>query len=338
MVGITQKTGFVVVVGGSAGGIESAGTVIGSLPEDFNAPLFLVIHIPPALSILPEILARRALLPVAHAVDLESVARGHVYVAPSDRHMRVEDGRVRLNRGPRENRFRPAIDPLFRSAAETFGSRAIGVVLSGALDDGAAGLYAIKEAGGIAVVQDPKDAAYPGMPEAALRLVTADYVLPAGEIGPLLTGLVARPPSEPSPEKLSKAREVVVQEEQGGNVSPFTCPECHGTLWEVKRGSLQQFRCRIGHAFSPESLIQAQDDDLENSLWAAVRSLEENGAMLAKLAEEAQAHKHAGVAQRFRERAQEKQRHADIIKSVLTNPREHGAAPPVMQPPSQEKH
>ncbi len=188
----------VIVVGASAGGVEALDRLVAALPDDLPASLFVVLHVPPTgRSALPDILRRHCRLPVAHAIDGEAVKPGQVYVAPPDQHLLVADGQVRLGRGARENGHRPAIDPLFRSAAREYGPRVVGVVLSGVLDDGTAGLAAVKAGGGVAIVQEPADAMYPAMPQHALENVAVDHVLAAGEIAAALDRLAREPARGP---------------------------------------------------------------------------------------------------------------------------------------------
>jgi two-component system chemotaxis response regulator CheB len=279
---------------------------------------------------MPKILNRLGRLPAHHAVDGEAIEYGRIYIAPPDHHLLVESERVRVVRGPKENRARPAADPLFRSAAWAYGTRVVGVVLTGALDDGTAGLAAIKQRGGVAVAQDPEEALYPGMPGSAVENVTVDYCLPLAGIAPLLTRLASTPaPDEsiyPIPEILSIETRMARREqskmedvEKLGSPSAFTCPECRGTLWELKDGDLLRFRCHVGHAFSAESLMAEQSEELESALWAALRSLEENAALARRLAARAREHNHQISLIRYEDNASQIEQHADVIRQVLNN-------------------
>ncbi|MBC7366163.1 MAG: chemotaxis protein CheB [Undibacterium sp.] len=282
----------IIVVGASAGGVDAVPRLIESLPADLPASIFVVLHIP-ALGpdLLAEIVGRRAALKVSNGVDGEKILPGHVYLAPPDFHLQLEAGRVRLTRGPRENRHRPAIDALFRSAAEAYGPRVTGVVLTGYLDDGTAGLNSVKTHGGVAVVQDPKEAAAAGMPASALRNVEVDYCVPLAEIGPLLirlataqTGAKPKAKKVPSPaEKRQMSPKEMAQ--KFGPPTGFICPECNGPLWETKTGRSLQFRCHVGHAYSPDSLMADHADGLERALWSAVRTFDEQAALLRRLGE-----------------------------------------------------
>jgi two-component system chemotaxis response regulator CheB len=287
----------IVVIGTSAGGLDVLQRLLGMLPADLPAALFIVQHHhPDSPSLLAQILQRSTPLTVETAADREPIEHGHVYVAPSDRHLLLEDGRVRVVHGPKENRYRPAIDPLFRSAAWTYGPRPVAMVLSGRLSDGAAGLWAVKTCGGVTVVQDPADAAYPGMPESALRTLDVDYCLALDDIGPLVAGL-ARQPSKPlvspRPQQLRKEMDMVMGEKDTdvedmnsiGRPSGFTCPACHGALWELQDGELIRYRCHIGHAYSSDSLIEEQTEAVEAALHSALRALEEHAATARRLSE-----------------------------------------------------
>jgi two-component system chemotaxis response regulator CheB len=293
----------IVVVGASAGGVEALVDLAASLPSDLSAAVFVVLHLPATgTSALPEILRRHGPLPAAHVRDSEPIQPGRIYVAPPDHHVLVRTGHVHLSRGPRENGHRPAIDPLFRSAAREYAARVIGVVLSGALDDGTAGLLAIKSRGGIAVVQNPEDALYPR----------------------LLANL-AEPPADPAPTGMRVEVEMegfsmeAFEGHHPGRPSGFSCPDCHGVLWQIKDGGLERYRCRVGHAWSPESLLTQQSEALEAALWVALRSLEERAALARRLAEPARRRGHAITATRFEEQAAEAQQAARLVRDLLLN-------------------
>ena len=253
----------IIVIGASAGGVAACKQLVRGLPPELAAAVFLVHHIPSsAPSHLPEILAYAGTLPVQHGVDGEPIRRGRISVAPPDCHLLLEATHLRLTQGPKENRLRPAIDPLFRSAAYAFGPRVIGVILSGALDDGTAGLWTIKDRGGLALVQHPDEAQHASMPLSALRHVEIDYCVPTAELAPLLVELTHQPVVATKEESMSTELEIEtkigLQHEglaagvlQLGAPSIFTCPECHGVLLHLQHGRLQRFRCHTGHAFSP---------------------------------------------------------------------------------------
>jgi two-component system, chemotaxis family, protein-glutamate methylesterase/glutaminase len=291
--------------------------------------MFLVLHIPAhSPSLLPEILSRSGLLPASHPTHGEAIEQGRIYVAPPDHHLLVEEGAVLVVRGPKENRHRPAIDPLFRSAARAYGPRVVGVVLTGSLDDGTAGLLAIKRQGGVTVVQDPEEALYASMPRSALAHVAVDHVLPLAQMGPLLARLAQEPSTAegryPVPEEMERETKVAAMDmnvmqngEHVGTPSVYSCPECHGVLWEVRDGTLLRFRCRVGHAYSLDSMLAGQAEVVEQAMWAALKTLEESASLSRRMAKEARAARRDWVARRFEEKAQEAQQHAALLQQVL---------------------
>ena len=274
--------------------MEALRELASQLPSGLPAALFAVWHMAPdGESVLPRVIARAGPLPAAHPRDREPIARGRIYVAPPDHHMLLENGHVRIVRGPRENRFRPAVDPLFRSAAYVYGPRVIGVVLTGALDDGTSGLWTIKLRGGTAIVQDPEEALHPSMPRNALDNVAVDHTAPLAGIAALIARLV-REDAPPDPEvpmesKRKLEAEIRIAQEadepeheafDGGELSPFTCPECHGVLARMREGSILRFRCHTGHAFSAESLLASLHEQVEARVWDAVRAVDETTMLL----------------------------------------------------------
>jgi two-component system, chemotaxis family, protein-glutamate methylesterase/glutaminase len=285
----------IVVIGTSLGGIEALKTLVAAFPQDLKAAIFVVVHIAPSSpGVLPSILQRAGPLSASNSHDGEPIRHGHIFVAPPDHHLLIDPhGRVRISRGPRENLWRPAVDPLFRSAAAAYGSRVIGVILTGGLDDGAAGLWTVKQRGGTAVVQHPDDAVAPSMPLSAMLRVAVDHCVPLVDLGPLLVRLVREPtkPEEPPPmpdqlqteNKIAAGEEASLREKtQLGTPSHFGCPECHGVLSEINEGGHSRFRCHAGHAYSSETLLSQFGTDAENSLWNAIRSLEEKAILLRK--------------------------------------------------------
>jgi len=299
---VTNRPSGLVVIGGSAGGIEALRTLAADLPKDFSAPICLVLHTAPdSPGLLASIVDKAGQLSAVHARSGERMQPGHFYVAPPDHHLVVEPGALRLTKGPRENRFRPAVDPLFRSAAQVYGPGAIGVLVSGGLDDGTAGLHSIKRLGGTTVIQDPGDAMFPSMPANAARHVAIDYCVPMAEMGALLTQLTRGPlPEAPRPETppalevevdIAKERNPIDAGVQGlGTPSLIACPECHGVLLHVIDDGLLRFRCHTGHAYSIETLIAAIGEGIEVTLWQGVRSLEEAQILLRQMAEHMRRH------------------------------------------------
>ena len=330
----------IVVVGASAGGVEALTQLVRELPADFDAAMFVVLHVPRGgTSALPIILKRASALPVAHARHGQRIESRHIYVAPPDHHLILKkDGVMHLTRGPEENGMRPAVDPLFRSAARTYGPRVIGVVLSGSLDDGTAGLAAVKMRGGIAIVQDPKEAAHGSMPRNALENVAVDHVARLGPMAKWLGTLTAEevampdpPPNVPPARDPGATKRALEQEVDVASfddeaaedasdespASPFSCPQCHGTLFDHTDGPLPRFRCRVGHAYSLESLEMDQRESLDDALWIAYRALKENAAIARRLSEQARSHGRTTSADLWEARARSANERADIIHRVL---------------------
>ncbi|HEU5226534.1 MAG TPA: chemotaxis protein CheB [Ktedonobacteraceae bacterium] len=326
----------IIVVGASAGGVEALMKLVRDLPGNLPAAVFVVLHIPAeSRSLLPEILSHASPLPASHPENGAKIESGHIYVAPPDQHLLIEKGVIRVTRGPRENRHRPAIDPLFRSAALAYGPRVVGVILTGGLDDGTAGLLAIKRQRGIAIVQDPQDALYPSMPQSALTHVQVDYSLPLAAIGALLTRLafetVEDEMTQLVPLELEKEVRNAAMEtnalndgEQIGKPSAFSCPECGGVLWEQEDGSLLRFRCRVGHAFSSESALAEQAEVLEKSLWVALKTLDEKVSLSRRMAEQARTNGREWLVRRFEAQLQEAEQHAMQLRKILTSNLYHG--------------
>jgi two-component system, chemotaxis family, protein-glutamate methylesterase/glutaminase len=284
-----------VVIGASAGGIEALRELVRGLPATFPAPLCVVLHLAPdSPGLVPQILGRAGPLRAVHPSDRQRLEAGTIYVAPPDHHLLVEPGRLRVTKGPRENRFRPAIDPLFRSAAQVYGPAAIGVVLTGNLDDGTAGLWTLKQMGGTAVVQDVKDAMFPSMPASAAHHVDVDYSVPLGQMPGLLGQLVRQAPGT-TQRAVPKATHVEIDVSKGANPreigfeaiampSRFACPECHGVLLQLKEGSRIRFRCHTGHAYSPASLLADIDQGIQSAMASSLRAVEEGIILLDQLA------------------------------------------------------
>ncbi len=302
-----------IVIGASAGGIEALRDVVSELPADLPASVLVVMHMPPTGGrALERILSRASELEVGTAVDGEPLRHGRIYVGVGDAHLLVGHGHVHVQAGPRENGYRPAVDPLFRSAAAYYGSRAIGVILSGNLNDGTAGLFSIKTHGGVAVVPDPDDALYDGMPRNAIEYVDVDYTVRAAEMGPLLARLASEgadaedaDPADPGPQtevrKMEEGLGFSGQEDHPGRPSPWPCPDCAGVLWEIEDGPILRFRCRVGHAWDAETLLQQQGDGVEGALWAALRALEDRAALSQRLIERAERNGRPLSASRYRE-------------------------------------
>ncbi|WP_199506094.1 chemotaxis protein CheB [Geodermatophilus sp. TF02-6] len=318
-----------VVVGASAGGVEALRDLLGGLPADLPAAVLVVLHMPSnGRSSLPRILDRVCALPVRPARDDEPLQPGTVTVCVPDRHLLVTGDRVALSRGPRENGHRPAVDVLFRSAARSAGPRVVGVVLSGALDDGTAGTIAIRARGGVVVAQAPGDAMYPSMPLHALEIGRADHEAPVAEMPALLNRLLtekidvedAPPPSQLMETETAMAEldgDAYEDDDRPGRPSGFGCPTCHGALFAIEEGGMERYRCRVGHAWSPEALAEEQSQALEGALWMALRGLEERAALSMRMGRRAEEHGNRHSALRFQRRHDEAQQAAALLRGLL---------------------
>jgi len=327
-----MATRDIVTVGASAGGIETLQKLVAKLPPDLPASIMIVQHLHPRTpSTLDQILQRATTLPVRFATDGERLHPGHIYVAPPDCHLLVEPEFLRVVRGPRENRHRPAVDPLFRSAAWAYGPRVVGVVLSGTLDDGASGLWAIRTCGGVTIVQDPSEAAHNEMPTSALMALSVDHVATLDTIALLLDDLARRPidrQSVPSsrPEALGQEVSVTTRDRDTnvedmrklGKPAGFSCPACHGGLWELNEGELVAYRCHIGHAFGPESLQVAQGEEVEMALESALRALEEQSAAARRLGDRFEQRVPA-LAARYGNQAAGLEEQTALLRRILRN-------------------
>ncbi len=321
-----------IVIGASAGGFEAIKKLVAGLPADLNASLFIVWHMSPDIrSILPQVLNRANTINAVQAYNNEAIKPNRIYVAPPDHHMLLEDGKILVTHGPKENRFRPAIDPLFRSAAYAYGNRVIGVILSGALDDGTAGLWSVKHFGGTAIVQDPMEAEVPSMPENALRQVAVDYCVGVSELPDLLVRLSKEPLPENAvvmkDEQTKKEIQIAAEEralEKGvfqlGELSPYACPECHGVLSRLQDGNIIRYRCHTGHAYSADALMTAITEKIEDSLYNAIRGMDESIMLLNHLGDHyAEANQPRLAALYFKKAKEARDRSELVRKAALTH-------------------
>lgn len=323
----------IVVIGASAGGFEVIKKLFSLLPSDLNAALFIVWHMSAEVrGVLPNVLNRQKKILASNAIDGESISYNRIYVAPPDQHLLLEKGIIRVTRGPKENRFRPAVDPLFRSAAHHYGSRVIGIILSGALDDGTAGLWTIKNRGGTTIIQDPLEAEVPSMPQNALDAVEIDHCVGIEEMSLLLQKLVeqtADVSNEPDMEEIRKtnienrlASQADVPEEeklQLGKFTPYACPECHGVLSAIRDGNIVRYRCHTGHAFSTDSLLASISENIEETLWGALRGLEESIILLNNLGDHFAHNNQSKLAALYFKKATEADNRAQLIRQVVFN-------------------
>lgn len=314
----------IIVVGASSGGMKALTELVAQFPEDFPAPIFIVNHMSADTTgeHLVKALNRSSSLPCTHAVDGEAFERGHIYLAPSDQHLLVVKGKMLVTKGARENRSRPAIDPLFRSAAVAYGNRVIGIILTGYLDDGTSGMMAIKRCGGLCIAQDPLDASYPDMPQSVITNVGVDYAVPLAEMGALLAELVRRkmPKNGKIPEDIAieaKIAQRVLSDlpavQALGDQVPYNCPDCGGVLWQMEVGDSMRYRCHTGHAFTTAVLLAQQTAKIEETLWVALRMFEERQNLLRAMSASEGSRSPSSISQR----ANDSQVHIDRIREML---------------------
>jgi two-component system, chemotaxis family, protein-glutamate methylesterase/glutaminase len=328
--GNPAATERIIVIGASAGGFEAFKKIIQNLPADINASIFIVWHMSPDVrGILPQVLNRLNTIVASQAYNNEEIKPNHIYVAPPDHHMLIEEGRVLITHGPKENRFRPAVDPLFRSAAYAYGNRVIGVILSGALDDGTAGLWTVKHYGGIAIVQDPNDAEVPSMPENAMREVKVDYCVGVSELPDLLVRLSKEPLTEHvdvmKDEQTKKEIQIAAEESalgkgvlNFGDLSPYTCPECHGVLSRLRNDNIVRYRCHTGHAYSADTLMASITEKIEDGLYSAIRGMDESIMLLNQLGDHyAEANQPRLAALYFKKAKEAQERSEPVRKAAL---------------------
>jgi two-component system chemotaxis response regulator CheB len=331
-----SDTRDVVVVGASAGGVDALISLFTHLPSDVAAAFLVVLHIPPeSASQLASILGRSTTLPVKSAIDGEAVIPGQVYVASADRHLMLQDDRVRITRGPRESRSRPSVDVLFRSAAFALGPRVIAVVLSGALDDGTAGAWAVKDRGGVVIAQQPSEAMYPSMPESVIEHVDVDHVGTTQQLAQVIAGLVGSPAPFQSPSVLDPNMAVetlIAMEGNGlkagvmnlGNPSKYTCPDCHGVLVEITEGSIVRFRCHTGHAFSLMTLLAEVNESIDKGLWETLRAFEERVMLLRQMEALAHTRRHMTEAARWKQQADAMEHRIKPLREMVLDPKFFG--------------
>ncbi len=319
----------IVVIGASAGGLNALLEMIGQLPEDLPAALFVVVHTAPDNpGTLPDLLGRRGKLTCRWPVGEERIEHGVIYLAPPDHHLLIKRGYVLAARGPQENGFRPAVDPLFRTAAATYGPRVIGIVLSGGMDDGTYGLIRIRRNGGVAIAQDPEEALVPSMPASAINIAGVDQVLKSGEIARTLERLVRESVTEGEADVARRENHRPDVAEVGAAglerhafkhpPSAFSCPECGGALWELRDGELIRYRCHVGHSYTAETLLDHQAQRLEAAMYTALRALEEYAELRRRMALRAEQGRFPSNAARYVRHAEDAEAKAKLIRDLLT--------------------
>jgi two-component system chemotaxis response regulator CheB len=335
-----------IVIGASAGGVDALRRIVRQLPADLPAAVLVVLHIwPESPSFLPEILNHAGSLPAVHPYDGEALEYGRIYVAPPDFHLIIEPGVVRVIRGPKENRHRPAVDPLFRSAAAVYRRRVAACVISGSLDDGVAGSIAVRRHGGVVIVQDPAEAAHRGMPQSVIANAGADSILALDDIPGKFISLSAcngRPVSKPAfsagDADLHEVRileadmDAIEDMNRNGKPSAYACPDCNGTLWELDDNGLLRFRCRIGHAYTASSLSLEQSERVEEALWTAFRALEETASLHRRMADRARSRGHTHMAAEHEAAALNEEESSRILRDLVLKPR-----PAIEQPAEVEE-
>lgn len=317
-----HQTRDIIVIGASAGGVEALSSIVAQLDRDLQAAVFVVLHLPASYrSYLPGILDRAGPLLAENAEDGADIEYGRIYIAPPDFHLLLSGGSMHVARGPRVNRSRPSVDLLFQSASAAMGPRVIGVVASGMLDDGTRGLATIKRRGGATIVQSPDDASFSAMPRNAMAAAEVDHVLPAAEIGTFLNRLVADPLEEKEMVHESQPNDMLDASNGDGSnrrdISPYTCPDCNGTLWEIEEGALIHYQCRVGHSFTPSALIASQVDEVENLLWAALRAMEERESMYKMMEEKSRAAGNPLRITRMQQKLKTNSQNAELVRRIL---------------------
>lgn len=317
----------IVVIGGSSGATAPLKAILHALPEGFPAAVFIVLHIPArSIGILATVASSATRLPVHAAADGMLIEPGNIYLAVPDHHLIIADGHIRLGRGPRENMARPAIDPLFRSAAIAYGPRVVGVVLSGLLSDGASGLEAVKRCGGVAVVQDPADAIADEMPRSAMTAVTVDLAIPSARLGDVLSDLVREPagPGVPIPPEIRLEVDIAAGERIDSRIlrriadpAALTCPNCNGVLSTVRNAKPLRYRCQVGHALTADVVAKEQENAVDEALRVALRVIEERAELVSRMAEDGRTSGRRAVAEMYEERATEYRQYADTIRRAV---------------------
>ncbi|MEQ8671572.1 MAG: chemotaxis protein CheB [Aggregatilineales bacterium] len=326
----------IIVMGASAGGVEALMEIVRCLPENMPAAIFIVLHLArQGTSELPQILSHVGSLKAFFPQSNQPIEHGQIYIAPNDHHLLVHEGYVSLTTGPRENGFRPSIDPLFRTAAKAYGQRVVSVVLTGLLDNGSAGAVAVKASGGKVIVQDPKEAMFSSMPESVMHVVDVDYILPLAKIPAMLVTLATHEVPEKDQSNLkvgntigekpdnaeTGASDNIYQNDEG-NMTDLICPECGGVLVEFKGGKdgqLVAFECRVGHRYSLQSMMLHHSEATEAALWAAVRALEERNSLCKRMVEHVSEWSDQTMKQKYEAKAREANEHADVIRQILLN-------------------
>lgn len=324
----TEELRNIIVIGASAGGIQAIREVIAQISADRNVAVFVVLHVSRKSNseALTRIFQKITSLTCEVGTDGAAIRRGHLYLAPPNHHMMVNNGRIRVHQGTRENKYRPSIDVLFRSAAVNYRSRVIGIILSGMFDDGTSGMSAIKRCGGICIIQDPSDAEFPDMPKSVINHLQVDYQVPLANVGNVLEDIFNKPvpPDHPVPKELQveatiteKMMTSINELKEFADRSDFVCPDCGGGLWAIKNDPMHRYRCHTGHVYYENTLFEIQGLHLEESVWISIRMLEERRNLLLLMGTHAQESENVELAQENKKRAQEMDLHIKRLKFIL---------------------
>jgi two-component system, chemotaxis family, protein-glutamate methylesterase/glutaminase len=321
-------TPFVIAIGASAGGLNAISELVSQLSPDINASVLVVLHLSKAAlgEILVDRVQKNTKLTCKLAKDKERLEKGHVYIAPPDSHLLVKEDKIVIGRGPAENRFRPSIDVLFRSVAVSHGGKAIGIVLTGMLNDGRTGMWAIRQSGGHCIVQDPNEAEFPDMPLAVLESMEVDHCVSLKKMGAIVADIVGNS----KPKNISPPAEIVMESSisertatslvgvsQLGESTVYACPDCGGGLWSVKNGRITHFRCHVGHTYSEDDLMIRQSESIESTMWVALRMMEERKLLLARLAKQNMDKGLQQLGTSYQEQAAQLEVHIEKLKELL---------------------
>jgi len=325
-----RKPAFIITIGASAGGLNAISEVVAQLPEELDAAVFVVIHLSRIglgaflINRLQKYTAFTCLIPK----DGEEIEAGKIYIAPPDNHLLIKDGKVALRFGPAENRWRPSIDVLFRSAAAYHGNRVIGIILTGYLNDGTAGMSAIKKSNGYCIVQDPNQAEYPDMPISVLETMEVDYCVPLDKMGETILSIIQHAPPEIKVTQNEVLKEAQIAERtmtdietvaQLGQQALYACPDCGGGLWDISGSEIKRFRCHIGHAYSEKDLLIKQEESIESTLWVALRMMEERKMLYKKISSDESNKGLLRLSISHEQKADELEEHILKLKSLLTD-------------------
>jgi two-component system chemotaxis response regulator CheB len=329
---------FIIVIGASSGGLNALSEMVKHLPKTLDAAYCIVLHLSRKGigDFVVHTLQKITTLPCSMAKNGDAIVRNHIYIARPNQHMLVKDNKFLLGAGPEENRWRPSIDVLFRSAAVAYSSHAIGIILSGQLDDGTSGMWAIKRSGGKCIVQDPNEAEYPDMPLSVINHMDADYVSSLAEIGPAVVTIIKNIKEDkiPAPEdvisesRIAERTAVGIDDVSKLNVtqSIFACPDCGGGLWEVNNDVIKRYRCHIGHAYTERDLILRQAESAGTTLWVALRMMEERKHLLRKMEVDSKQKGYKSLSANNVEKQDELERHINKLKDILFDLQNHDTA------------